>query len=402
VARAGVFAEEARPVARLYVLEYDAALRTPVIEPMTATDALPWLSANTFAQRVLSREQRAEEFSALADLVASVPVRRLRRPDTIAHLAATTAAVRRDATPADASASKRIAAYGRTFDVRIVDRPEGPAPIEITERYVSAFRTGADRPMLRAGLTANGSHVLDYWDGTRCTIDARGQQLFLESPPRVGDPDEFLFGLGLAFALRLRGELCVHAAAVNINGEAVLLAGLPRAGKSTFAAALQALGQQALTDDVCVLDLVRGRPFVQAGPRRLRLRADTTELLERALGHPMTFVQAPDGRQVDVLLPRGDQAAPVRGIYWLDRTAADGEAPRIQLLSAADAVIKLVSDTWGARLLDREMRQQEFDRACRVIACVRTRIVRYANGPAGLADAARELVREVVEAQGVE
>jgi hypothetical protein len=48
------------------------------------------------------------------------------------------------------------------------------------------------------------------------------------------------------------------------------------------------------------------------------------------------------------------------------------------------------------------MRQQEFDRACRVIACVRTRIVRYANGPAGLADAARELVREVVEAQGVE
>ena len=385
--RAGAFAHTPKAIAAIYLLEFDAALHQPVVEPITAADALPLLAANTFAHRVLGREQRADEFNTLAELISTVPVRRLRRPTALRHLAATTAAVRNDVL-------HRYQVYGRTIrsnrpiadlipaapypsptiDVRLVNA--APDPVRTAERYVSAFRAGTGAPMLRASSTADGSHVLDYWDGTRCSIDAAGANVALYSPPGAGDPEEFLLGLGLAFALRVQGELAVHAAAVEIDGDAILLAGLPRAGKSTLAAALHALGHEAITDDVCMIDEVGDMPWVHAGPRRLRLRG-------------------PDKRHIDVSLPStriAREGAPVRAIYWLDRADHGADQPKIRPLASTDAVIHLVSDTWGARLLDKEMRRQEFDRACRLIAATRTRILRYTNGTAHLAAAAQCLV----------
>lgn len=411
LARARVFSRESQPAACLYLLEYDETLREPVIDTILATNALPVLAANTFARRVLNREQQAEEFALLADLVDSVPVRRLRRPTTIGHLTATTSLV-----TTSAVSINRYSVYGRALmsnrpisalmpsgptasdaiDVRFVTRPDAVSPMPLTERYVSSFRSDARTPMLRAGLTADRGHVLDYWDGTRCTIDASGTRLVLESPPGAGDPVELLLGLGLAFALRLRGHLAVHAAGIDIGGEGVLLAGLPRAGKSTLAAALHALGHHAVSDDVCVIDFVGGRTSVHAGPRRLRLRADSRAVLERAVGRALRLSAAPDGRHLDLALPRtAVTSTPIGGIYWLERLDTIEESgPQVRSLSAADALVRLISDTWGARLLDADMRRREFERACTLIEGVRTRVLRYADGPANLMAAAECLVRD--------
>jgi hypothetical protein len=128
------------------------------------------------------------------------------------------------------------------------------------------------------------------------------------------------------------------------------------------------------------------------------MHATSHTLLEQTIGRSIAVSPAPDGRHLDLLLPPRPvgEAAPVRGIYWLERTEPGQVArlPEVSPLPAPDALVRLVSDTWGARLLDDDMRRHEFIRACDFLAAVRARILRYADGPSDLLAAAHSLVRD--------
>ena len=93
---AGVFAHDAVPLAAIYLIEFEEGLAQPRMDAVSATDALPVLSANTFAYRVLDRERRAQEFGTLADVLATVPVRRLSRARDLSQLDEVRAAILRD------------------------------------------------------------------------------------------------------------------------------------------------------------------------------------------------------------------------------------------------------------------------------------------------------------------
>jgi hypothetical protein len=87
LAAGGVFARGLVPLAGIYLIEFDDGLPRPRIDIVSPAEGLPVLAANTFASRVLDRDGRRREFETLADVLATVPVRRLARAPNLAELA---------------------------------------------------------------------------------------------------------------------------------------------------------------------------------------------------------------------------------------------------------------------------------------------------------------------------
>ena len=93
----GRYAAESVPLAVVYLIDYADGGSRPCVEAVSAVEALPELAANTFAFRALTRDQHADEFAALADLLSHVPARRLLRPFGLDALGAVRDAVVNDA-----------------------------------------------------------------------------------------------------------------------------------------------------------------------------------------------------------------------------------------------------------------------------------------------------------------
>jgi hypothetical protein len=123
-----------------------------------------------------------------------------------------------------------------------------------------------------------------------------------------------LAGPVLAFAASRRGMLVIHAAAIIVEGEAILIAGSQGAGKSTLAAACCAAGSMIMADDSSALEKTEAGWVVHAGPRLIRLWPDSAESLDvestRALHERTSKLGAPAG-----FCPL---TAPVAGIVFLE------------------------------------------------------------------------------------
>lgn len=98
--------------------------------------------------------------------------------------------------------------------------------------------------------------------------------------PGAADIRVFLFGTVLAVLCYRHGLLPLHAAMVEIDGGAILIAGNSGLGKSTLAAALAARGLRLLSDDLCAFDVRPGSaPQILPPFPRLRLWADSAAAL---------------------------------------------------------------------------------------------------------------------------
>jgi hypothetical protein len=94
---ANAFARASVPLACIYLMEFGDATLAARIDAVDPAQALPIVSANTFASRVLDYRLREQEFHTLANLLEKVPVRRLTRLYDLAALPSL-----RDAIVADA------------------------------------------------------------------------------------------------------------------------------------------------------------------------------------------------------------------------------------------------------------------------------------------------------------
>ena len=125
-----------------------------------------------------------------------------------------------------------------------------------------------------------------------------------------------LFGVPASICSLARGDVTIHAAAVEIAGGAVLLAGPSRYGKTTLAAALAQAGHRLLCEDSTRCSTSAG-PVVMPGPAVVRLRADVAGSIDL----PGRHVAIGDDGRVGVILDdaiRGDgQPVPLRAIVFL-------------------------------------------------------------------------------------
>ena len=111
---------------------------------------------------------------------------------------------------------------------------------------------------------------------------AREREIVIE--PDGGSDDDivaFLVGPAATALLQLRGVATLHAAAVEVDNEAVVLLGVSGAGKSALAAALVARGHALLADNLVGLIASGSRMAVQPAYPRLRLWADVLPEAER-------------------------------------------------------------------------------------------------------------------------
>lgn len=215
-----------------------------------------------------------------------------------------------------------------------------------------------------------------YADGPRYRLWVDGFGTFAVDPaaPSVGLPasdvdgvrrEERLWGVPTMLCFLARGDVPLHAAAVDVGGEAVLLAAPGYFGKTTLAAGFDAAGYRVLAEDVSCIRF-SPEPEVIPGPAMLRVRRDVAGSLEL----PGARAVAESGDRVHYSLDparRGDSTpVPLRAIVLL-RSGEDGI--ELERVPAAGAL----RDLWplSFRLPSVEDRERCFDGIARLAASVR-------------------------------
>lgn len=180
----------------------------------------------------------------------------------------------------------------------------------------------------------NGYGFWMDWIGRFLVDPARPRITVWSAGPRtLWEPR--LWGLPAALCYMGRGDVSLHAAAVEVEGSALLLVGPSRMGKSTLAGAFLRAGHRILAEDSCRCTPPPA-PAVHPGPALLRLRRDVREFLGPLPGTRVVFEErdrihlALDGAG------RGDGApVPLGAVVLLWGPA---ETVRLEPVPAAEAV----------------------------------------------------------------
>jgi hypothetical protein len=257
------------------------------------------------------------------------------------------------------------------------------------------LRSGDGEPLqVELGLadaSTTGDHLLKEWkapfearlygDGAAYRLWIAGSGWFEIDPlaPRIAVPEaaepvrreEQLWGMPALLCFLARGRLPLHAAAVEVDGEAILLGGQRTLGKSTLAAGFADAGYRLLNEDLCCLDL-SGRPAVIPGPAMLRVRPDVGAKL------PLPFAQRT--KQTDDRChlaldeaSRGDcRPVPVRGIVFLQRSEDEVRVERVPSVTAVRDLFSL-----SFRLPGEESRARCFMGVSDVARVVPVSVVHY-------------------------
>ena len=241
--------------------------------------------------------------------------------------------------------------------------------------YVSPYLDDGGVPLMTIHVTGSG-YVLCYAEGVRFVVSASGSEIevWWDAPLTEVDAADYLLGSVLAFVVRLRGMVPLHASAVVVQDQAVLFAGAAGAGKSSLAAAFAVLGFPVLSDDLVVMDDSSGDVLVFPSLARVSVWPDSAGILFSTKSLP---VHSPvyAKRCLD-LVEHGyrfyERPLPVGMICVLASRNASNPQPTIRPLRPQTALMNLVSHTYGNYLLDASMRAREFDVLGRVAesACV--------------------------------
>jgi hypothetical protein len=165
-------------------------------------------------------------------------------------------------------------------------------------------------------------------------VDPEGGSIVLPGTADVIRREERLWGVPAMLCFLARGDLPLHAAAVEVAGGAIILGAPGAFGKTTLAAAFHGAGFRVLSEDVtCVRPGVE--PTVIPGPAMLRVRPDVAEQLDI---RDATRVGEPGERVHFAIDPalRGDcSPLPLRAIFLL--RSAD-ESLRIEPVPPSEAI----------------------------------------------------------------
>ena len=228
-----------------------------------------------------------------------------------------------------------------------------------------------DEPHMRIERSRRepGTYVFAFADGTRFRLDEYGRVITTSWQSTREDMSTYLVGPVLAFVVRLRGTLALHASALSTDGwRALLLAGPPGVGKSTMAAAFVLRGAIMLTDDVAAIEWRDdGIPRVWPGYARLRLWADSAAALFGSADALPMLTPTWEKRFVDVRASFASRAMPIGAIVML---AGRDKATRVRRLQGHEAAMATLVRTSLTHLLDAEQRRRELDQVARLVEAV--------------------------------
>lgn len=225
-----------------------------------------------------------------------------------------------------------------------------------TPFYVNGERTSSGAPTLVVDAAPNGSHYrLRYADGFEFAIDGAGTQVWSRWPSALTEADALTYLLNpvLGFVLRLRGVTALHASAIVIDDEAVVLVGPWGAGKSTTAAALAARGCPVLADDIVALGDYTGRLTAYPAYAHLRLWPESGALLFGSSDALPPLTPTWDKRRLDLDQPgyrMQTEPTPLRAVYVLASRTDGPDAPRTEIMDRSSALLSLVTNVYSAAI----------------------------------------------------
>ncbi len=163
-----------------------------------------------------------------------------------------------------------------------------------------------------------------------------------------------LWGLPAALMVMCRGDLVLHGAAIDVGGQAIILAAPGKYGKTTLATAFLRAGHRLLAEDTTCFRL-DPTPVVLPGPALLRVRPDVFARLEVPGGR----VLAEDPDRVYLSLAEAARGSgsgvPICGVVLLRRgdgaTRIDSVEPMDSLPDLWTLSFKLPEDEDRARCL---------------------------------------------------
>jgi hypothetical protein len=175
-------------------------------------------------------------------------------------------------------------------------------------------------------------------------IDEMGGYSVWPSEPRVRVPadaapvrrEEGLWGVPSALCFTRRGDLPLHASAVEVDGAAILFAAPGMFGKTTLAAAFLDRGHRVLAEDLacCRLSLRDDPPAVLPGPALLRVRRDVVHRFGEIAG---TRPVADDPERLHLAFDEGlrgtADAVPIAAVVVLRRTSSSIRLDRVDATS---------------------------------------------------------------------
>lgn len=249
--------------------------------------------------------------------------------------------------------------------------PDWP-PLEVA---VGADEPGpASSPVLTWAPSAShpvAAEVHRVDGGYAVHVDGGGWFSVRDRPARVavpagGEPlrrEERLWGVPALLAFQGRGDLPLHAAAVEVGGRAVVFGGLSGAGKTTLATAAAAAGLRLLSEDLTCVRLAPA-PAVLPGPAALRVRRDVADLVDLPAGS----VHDVGDDRLHILLDEQDRGTaaevPLAAVVLL--------RPGAEVELAACPATTAVRDLWALsfRLPETAARTRAFDQLTRLVDAV--------------------------------
>jgi hypothetical protein len=218
---------------------------------------------------------------------------------------------------------------------------------------------GGDTLLLSVDYDERAGYLMWALDHGRVLISPDGLELLCEADPVNEDWASIIAAQALPLAATVRGLEVMHASGVVLDGEALLFAGPPGAGKSSLAAALVSDGAQLLSDDAVALQLQgNGRPLLaHAGSGVLQLRSveqrRLTEDGRARLGSP---IRSFTGKH-RYAAPSVPDAAPLAALFLLERSA---ERPAVEPLPAVNP-FELIGSTFNLSVRTPARLQRQLD-----------------------------------------
>lgn len=199
---------------------------------------------------------------------------------------------------------------------------------------------------------SDGRRLLCRLPGIGRFLSTDGNTLDLEPDTGVTASDLMALALGTGWGalLHQRGLFPMRAAAIAIDGRAVIICGGGGAGKSTLAAALAQSGATVLCDDVAALGIdSHGAPQLRPERRCVQLAAraiDQLQLSADVLGEVRSGINKHYVRTDDA----GEIMPSVAAIYVLQDAAAPNAEPQLERLSDLTAAQILLTHAYRRRL----------------------------------------------------
>lgn len=264
--------------------------------------------------------------------------------------------------------------------------------------YVSSDTNEAGEPSLQIRKICGGAFVrMAYDDGTRFWLDRARENIWATWPNHlpIENVATYLLGPVLGLLLRLRGVICLHASAVAIEDQAVLFVGSAGAGKSTTAAAFSTLGYAVLSDDISALEQRADAFYVHSAHPELCLWPESLDMLYGATEAVPGFSSPSEKRRLTLgeLGTRFENRALALGAIYVLGERRSSAAAYCEAMKRQAALLALVADSYANKVLDRELRAQEFEVLGRLVSAVPVRLVHAPDNVSQLKDFCR-VIRE--------